>query len=164
MVDDDRAPVTQAHLFAAIAPGDQVDRGGGVMDDVDARRRAGQKRPVEPVEVLAHQAARQEVVALDRLTPRVDRAPVTHPPVASCDGPVVQTNAVAWLVGLGFERVQRELPAGVVEDEVVGLGDVVDAGAGGSRLDHVHRDVKARPKLFARGRDHTLKGADAPWS
>ena len=70
------------------------------------RRRAGKERPVEPLEVLAHQAARQEVVGLDRLTRWVDRAPFAHPPVASCDSPVVQANGVARLIGLGLERVQ----------------------------------------------------------
>ena len=164
MVGDDRAPVGQADLFAAIASGHQVDRGGGVMDDVDAWWRAGEKRPVEPLEVLAHQTAGQEVVRLDRLTRRVDRAPVAHPPVASPDGPVEQSNPVARLVRLGFERVQGELPAGVVEEEVVRLGYVIDAGAGSSRLDHVNGDINAGPQLLARGRDHALKSADAPWS
>ena len=39
MIDDDRPTVGEPHLFGAVASGDQVDRGGGVVDDVDARRR-----------------------------------------------------------------------------------------------------------------------------
>ena len=162
MVHYDGSAVAQAHLFAAVAPGDQVDRGRGVMDDVNAGWRLGEKRTVEPLEVLAHQAAGQEMMGLNRLTRRVDRAPVADPAVALCNGPVVQATCVARLLGLGFERVQGELPAGVVEEEVVGLLDVVNARAGGSGLDHVHCDVKARPKLVASGRDHTLESADAP--
>ena len=104
-VGDDRCPIGQADLFAAIVSGDHVDCSGGVVDDVDALWRALEKRPVEPPEVLAHQPAGQEVVRLDRLTPRVDRAPVAHPPVACFDRPVVQTNPVARLVGLGLERI-----------------------------------------------------------
>ena len=103
-------------------------------------------------------------MALDRLTRRVLHAPVADPAVALGDRPVVQTDAVAGLIVLGFERVQRELPAGVVEDEVVGLAYVVDAGTRGSGLDHVHGDVNARPELLACGADHSLKGADAPRS
>ena len=164
MVDDDCPAVGQTDLFAAVTPGEQVDRGGRVMDDVQAGWRTGEKRPVEPLEVLAHQAARQEVMWLDRLTRRVDHAPVAHPPVAARDGPVVQANRVARLVGLGLERVQRELPASVVEKQVVRLVYVVDAGAGGSRLDHVHGDVLAGREVLAGGRDHALKRADAPWS
>ena len=134
------------------------------MDDVDAAWRAGDQRPVEPLEVLAHQAARKEMVGLDRLTCRVDHAPVAHPPVASRDGPVVQTHPVTRLVVLGLERIQRELPAGVVEKEVVGLGYVVDARPRGSGLDDVNGDVNAWPKLLACGRDHALERAHAPWS
>ena len=48
-----------------------------------ARRRASQKRAVEPLEVLAHQPARQEVVGLDRLARRIDHAPIADPAVAS---------------------------------------------------------------------------------
>ena len=103
------------------------------------------------------------MMRLDRLTCRIDHAAVVHPAVASLDGPVIQPDPVVRLVGLGLERVQRELPAGVVEKEVVGLGYVVDARAGSSRLNHVHGDVDPRSKLLARGRDHALKSADAPW-
>ena len=122
-----------------------------------------EKRPVEPLEVLAHQAAGKEMMRLDRLTRRVDHAPVTHPVVAALDGPAIQSNPVVRLVGLGLERVQRELPAGVVEKEVVGLGYVVDARSGSSRLNHVNGDVDSRLKLLACGRDHALKSADTPW-
>ena len=54
VVDDNRRPVGQAHLFAPIAPADQIDRGRGVMDDVDPLWCAGDQRAVEPLEVLAH--------------------------------------------------------------------------------------------------------------
>ena len=100
-----------------------------------------EKRPVEPLEVLAHQAAGEEMMRLDRLTRRVDHAAIAYPAVASLDGPVIQSNPVVRLVGLGLERVQRELPARVVEKQVVGLGYVVDARAGSSRLNHVNGDV-----------------------
>ena len=108
MVDDDCSSVGQVDLFAAIAPRDQVDRGGGVMDDVDARRCAGGQRAVEPLEVLAHQAARQEVMALDRLTRRILHAPVADPAVALGDRPVVQTDAVAGLVVLAASNGYSE--------------------------------------------------------
>ena len=119
---------------------------------------------IEPPEVLAHQAAGKKVVGLDRPTRRVDHAAVAHPAVASLDGPSVQANSVERLIGLGLEWVQGELPARVVEKQVVRLGHVVDAGARGSWLDHVNGDVNARPKLLACCGDHALKSADAPWS
>ena len=164
MVDDDRSSIGQVHLFAVVASCDHIDGGGGVMDDVYASWRAGDKRAVEPLEILAHQPARKEVVGLDRTTAWVDHAPVAHPSVPTLDRPVIQAQSVARLVGLGLERVQRELPAWVVEEEVVGLRDVVHAGARRSGLDDVHGDVNAWPKLLARGGDHALEGADAPWS
>ena len=162
VVDDDRPSVGQPHLLRAVAPGDQIDRRRRVVDDMDARWGAGDKRPVEPLEVLAHQAAGKEVVGLDRLPHPVDHATVAHPAVASLDGPLVQSNSVVRLVGLGLERVQGELPAGVVEEEVVGLGYVVDAGARGSRLDHVNGDIDGRRKLLTCCGDNALKSADAP--
>ena len=146
MVDDDRSAVGQSYLFAPIAPGDDVDGRRLVMDDVDVWRRAGDEAPVEPLEVLAHQAPRQEVVGLDRLARGIDLAAIPNPAVAPCDRPVVETDPVARLVVLGLERIQRELAAGVVEQQVVGLGHVVDARAGRSGLDHVHFDVNAAAK------------------
>jgi hypothetical protein len=116
------------------------------------------------LEVLAHETAWEEVVALDRLATRVDHTPVAYPPVALPDGPVVQTNRVARLVGLGLERVHRDLSASVVLEEVVRLGDVIHAGAGRSGLDDVDGYVNAGPKFLARGGDHTLKSAEPPWS
>jgi hypothetical protein len=116
------------------------------------------------LEVLAHETAWEEMVALDLLTARVDHTAVAYPPVALSDGPVVQTNPVARLVGLGLERVHRDLSASVVLEEVVRLGNVIHAGAGRSGLDNVHGYVNAGPKLLARGGDHTLKSAQAPWS
>src|ERR1051326_2479458 len=101
---------------------------------------------------------------LDRLTGWLDRAPIPDPPIAARDGPVVETYPVARLFILSLEGVQRELPAGVVEKEIVGLCYVVDPRTGGSGLNHVHGDVNSRPKLLARGRDHALKSADAPRS
>ena len=83
------------------------------------------------------------MVGLDRLTRRVYRAPVTYPAVALYDGPLVQTDPVGRLVELTFERVERELPTGVIEKEVIGLSYVVDAGARGPGLDHVHSNVEA---------------------
>ncbi|HYB24680.1 MAG TPA: hypothetical protein VED41_12835 [Solirubrobacteraceae bacterium] len=163
MIGDDRPPVGEADLFGAIASGDEVDSRGGVMNDVNARWRADDERPVEPLEVFAHQTARQEVVSLDRLSRGVLDAAVAHPAVALRDGPVVQTNAVARLVVLGLERIQGELPAWIVEEKVVGLCHVVHARAWSSRLNHVHSDVDARLALLARRRDHALKSADAPW-
>ena len=82
VVDDDRSPVGQPHLLAAVAPGDDVDRRRWVMNDVHARRRAVDERPVEPPEVLAHQAARQEMVPLDRLARR-DRSHSARPPTGT---------------------------------------------------------------------------------
>ena len=86
------------------------------MDDVQTRRRAGEKRTIEPLEVLAHQAARQEVTGLDRVTRRIDRTLLADPPVAPRSYPVVQTDSVAGLIGLRLERIQRELPAGIIEE------------------------------------------------
>jgi hypothetical protein len=103
-------------------------------------------------------------MGFDWPTPRVDHAPVAYPAVASRNGPVIKPDSVARLVGLGLERVQRELPAGVVEKEVVGLRHVVDARARGARLNDVQGDVDARTQFLARSRDYTLKGADPPWA
>lgn len=54
MVDDHGFAVGQAHHFAPVTPGNQVDRRRGVMDDVDARRGPSEQGAVEPLEVLAH--------------------------------------------------------------------------------------------------------------
>src|SRR6185437_10227734 len=107
---------------------------------------------------------RQEVVRLDRLTRGILHAAVAHPTVALADGPVVQPDAVARLVVLDLERVERELSARVVEKQVVGLAGVVNARSRRSGFDHVHGNVDARSELLARGRDHALQGADAPGS
>ena len=135
-----------------------------MMHDVHARRRASQKRAIEPLEVLAHQPARQEVVGLDRLARRIDHAPIADPAVARRDGPVIEADPVTGLVTLRLERVQGQLPAGVVQKEVVGLRDVVNARARRSRLDHVDRDVNAGWQLLARRCDHALERAGPPWS
>ena len=164
MVDDNRSTVGQVHLLGAVAASDEIDRRRGVVNNVDPRRRAGHQRPVEPLEVLAHQAPRKEVVALDRLTRRVDHAPVVDPVIAASDRPLVQTNCVRRLVLLDLERIQGQLAAGIVEQQVVGLFHVVDARAGGSRLDDVHGDVNPGPMLLSCSRDDALQGADTPWS
>jgi hypothetical protein len=41
VVDDNRSSVGQVHLFGAVVAGDEINRGGGAMNDVDTRRRAG---------------------------------------------------------------------------------------------------------------------------
>ena len=103
-------------------------------------------------------------MGFDRGSGPIDHAPVADPPVAARDRPVVEPDSVARLVGLGGERIERELPARVVEQQVVGLVDVVDAGARGPRLDHVHGDVSSRPELLTSSGDHALQRADAPRS
>ena len=134
------------------------------MHDVHARWRAGQQGSIEPLEVLAHQSARQEMVGLDRLARWIDHALVADPPIAPRHGPVVQPDAIAGLIILRLERVQGELPAGIVEQEIVGLRYVVYARAWRSRLDHVDGHVDAGRQVLARDCDHALEGADAPWS
>ena len=142
MVDDYGVAVRQAHRFASVEPSDEVDGRSRVMSDLDVRRGAGDQRAVEPLEVLAHQAPRQEVMGLDRLAGRIDLAAVADPPVAPLEHPVVQPDAVARLVVLGVERIQRQLATGVVEQQVVWLRHVVDARAGRPGLDHVHFDLE----------------------
>jgi hypothetical protein len=127
VVNDDPGAVGQPYLLAPVAPGHEIDRRGPMVNDVHIRRGAVQERVVEPLEVLAHQAARQEVMGLDRIARRIDRTPVADPPVAPLDHPVVQAEPVRGLIRLGLEGIQRELPAGVVEEQVVRLSCVVDA-------------------------------------
>ena len=52
---------------------------------------------------------------LDRLAGRIYRTPVADPTVAASDYPVVRPDPVARLMRLRLERVEGELPAGVVE-------------------------------------------------
>lgn len=122
------------------------------------------KGAIEPLEVFAHQSARQEVVGLDGLTSGVDHTAVADPAVAPPDGPVVQPDPIGRLVRLRLERVQRELPAGIVEEEVVRLRDVVDARARSSRLNDVDRHVNAGSQVLARECNYTFERAHSPWS
>ena len=116
VVHNDRVGVGQAHLLTSVAPADRIDGRRLMMHDVHIWRRAGQKRAIEPPEVLAHQTARQEVMGLDRLARRIYRTLVPDPPVARRCCPVVQAEPVAGLMRLRLKRVQGELPTGVVEE------------------------------------------------
>ena len=129
---------------------------------LDVRRGSGDERTVEPLEVLAHQAAGQEMMRLDRLAGGIHLTAIAYPPVSAVAHPVVESDPVARLVALGRERIQRELATGGVEQQVVGLGHVVDPRAGRPGLDHMHFDLEPRAQALAGGRDDPLQGAGSP--
>src|SRR6185437_2400079 len=67
----------------------------------------------------------------------------------------------SWPVHLVGERIQRELPARVIEEQIVRLTDVVDARARHTGLDHMNLELYARA-LLSRGGHDPLQRADAP--
>ncbi len=145
MVDQQHAAVGQVHLLVPFDQRDQVDGARRMMDNADRRRGRGHECPVEPVQVLAHQAPGQVVAGLDPPSGRVQGAEVADPPVALGVSPVVEADAIARQVGLIGEGVQGDRGAGAVEQQIIGLGRVVDPGARGSGLDHVNLDLESGP-------------------
>src|SRR5262249_27475581 len=91
----------------------------------------------------------------------IDDALFPYPPIAALDGPRVQPHAVARRFRVR-ERVQRELRAGIVQKQVVGLVERVHTGARSARINGV--DLEVRPGAIAatRGRDEPLEGTQAP--
>ena len=146
MVDNHRLTVSQEHFLAAVEPADEVNGRGRVMEDLNGRWRSGQQRPVEPLEVFAHDAPGQEVMGFNRFTGAIDDATVAHPPVPLRYRPVEQADRVAGLIILTGEWIKAELATRSVEQQVVGLSDVVDAGAGRPGLDHMDLGLQGQTK------------------
>ena len=84
------------------------------------------------------------------------------PPVPLRHRPVEQADRVAGLIILTGEWIKAELATRSVEQQIVGLSDVVDAGAGRPGLDHMHLDLEARRKTATSRGDNPLERADAP--
>ncbi len=145
MVRPDAAAVGQHDLLTAPGARHDVDGRGAVVDDVQGRRRGGDERLVEPLEVLGHDPARQEVVRGD-LPPVTDAAGIPVPAVSEVMRPFVETEAVAGpgMVPLVRIGVHRQLPARVVHEQVVGLGDSVHPGTRRRRLHDMDADLRAR--------------------
>jgi hypothetical protein len=137
VIHADRRVVVEQHRLSTADLGRYVGGGGVVAHDLQIGRCVGQQRVVEPGQVLAHQAARQVVGGEDLHARGVNPALVAQPAIALGDRPLVETYGVrAVLVGVRG-RVERQLSAGIVEYEVVGLLRGVNAAAQLSRLNHV---------------------------
>src|SRR5579863_1595351 len=99
---------------------------------------------------------------VDGTSGRIDSAGVPDPPVAASGRPFIKPDAVARLVALRRERVKGQLPAGVVQQQVVGLRHVIDARTRSPRLDHVHCDSQIRRHTLTGGTDNAFERAESP--
>lgn len=162
VVDDHDATVREPQLFGPVRSRHQINRWSAVMDDLERRRSCIDQSSVEPLQVLAHEPAGEEMVWLDRLSRGVYRAAIAHPPVPLRDDPVIQADPIGRMAGLVSKGIQRELAAGVVEQQVVGLRDVVDARSGGRRLDHADLHLEPGPESLPCRRDEPLERARTP--
>ena len=144
MVDGEARAVVEHHRLATADLGRDVDGGGVVADDLEVRGGVGHQGVVEPGQVLAHETAGKVVGGPDRLALGADPALVPHPAEAPHDRPFVEADGVGRVLFAVRGRVEGQLPAGVVEDQVVGLAGRVDAAAQLAGLDQVHPDGGAR--------------------
>src|ERR1035437_5037840 len=162
MVNAHRLPRDQPHLLGAIALVDDVYGRASVMDDLDVSRRVPDQFAIEPLQVLAHDPPRNEVV-LGYLRPAsIDAAGVPFPSIAPADQPLVEAHPVAVIGGVVTPGIQGNLAAGGVHDQIVGLIDRVDPGPGSRGLDHVDPDRPAARFPLAGGPDDPLQHAESP--
>ena len=160
VVDDELLAVLEGHPLAPVIGGGEVYGGRRVVLDGEVGRGFGAQDLVEPLQVLPHDPPGEEVVRADRRAHGRDPALHPLPAVALVLHPLVEPPPELGVVqGLG-EGVHGMLPAGSVEDQVVGLVERVHAPAGAPGLDDMHHDVGVgRPP----GRvDKPLQGAQAP--
>ena len=95
MIDVEVVPVRQQDALALVGPAHDVHRFGVVVDDLHLRGRRRDERRVEPLQVLAHEPARDVVVAGYLAPGGADPACVAHPAVAGGGDPLVQADGVA---------------------------------------------------------------------
>ena len=117
VVEDDRLPLARRV---------DVDGRGVVTDHLQIGRCMGHESLVEPDQVLTHEPPGQIVGGEDRSL-RVDPAFVTAPPVALSGRPIRRARRRREVLGPIGRGIERQLPAGIVEDQVVGLAHGVDA-------------------------------------
>ncbi len=159
MVDLDFVTVSQQDPLAPVHARDDVDRLDTVVDDLDLGGGGAYERLVEPLQVLAHQPTREVVVRRDLAPGRADHAVVADPAVTGGADPLVEPDGIGGRRSRVLPRIQGDLAARRVEDEVVGLVDGVHTRAGGARLDDV--DPDGLP-LRARTGDDALEEAKPP--
>ena len=141
-------PVVQHHRLAAAAGRHDVDGAGVVPHHFEIGGGVGQQRLVEPGQVLAHQPAGQVVGRLDGGSGPTDGAEMTRPGVPLLDRPLVEPQPIGRDGAPLGGCVQRELAAGIVEHQVVGLALGVDATAQPAGLDHMDADARrGAPRL-----------------
>ena len=159
VVDVEAVPVRQLDALAPVALRLDVDCFDTVVDDLHLGRRRLDEGGVEPLQVLAHDPSREVVVGRDLAPGRVDPAGVAHPAVADRGHPLVEADRVRRRRPVVLPRVQRDLTAGRVEDQEVGLVDGIDPRAGRIGLDDVHAHRTPSGSRF--GHD-ALEHAHAP--
>ena len=135
MVDVEVFPVRQHDALAFVPPADDVRRFGVVVDDLQLCGRRRDERRVEPLQVLAHEPARDVVVAGYPATGAVDPAGVAHPAVPGCGDPLVQADGVLGRRAFVLPGIERNLPARSVEYQIVGLVYCIDTRARCAGLD-----------------------------
>ena len=158
-IDVEVLPLGEDDALAPASLGHDVDRLGAMPDDLHLRGRRSDERRVEPLQVLAHEPAREVVVRGDLAPERADLAGVADPPVAGRRDPFVQAGGVLGRWSFVLPGIERHLTARGVEDQVVRLVHRVDARTGRVRLDDVDPH---RTPLRARAGDHALEEAQAP--
>ena len=158
VVHTERRAVVQHHGLPTGHRGD-VDGGGVVPLHLHVGGGVGHQGLVEPHQVLPHQPTGQVVGGLDRPALGADATLVPDPPVATLDRPLEEPECIGQLFWSLRRGIQRQLPAGVIEDEIVRLTLGIDPSTEGAGLDHMHSDRGFHPA----GTSHRpLQHTDSP--
>src|ERR1035437_2619404 len=100
MVNAHCLPRDQPHLLGAIALADDVHGRASVMDDLDVSRRVPDQFAIEPLQVLAHDPPRNEVV-LGYLRPAsIDAAGVPFPSISPAEPALAEDHLPARVGGV----------------------------------------------------------------
>ncbi len=138
MVDRDLGAVVEQYGLAAPKCRRDVGDGGEVTHDLKIRRGVSDQGLVEPRQVLAHEPARKIVSRQNRLAARADLVLVADATISLLERPLVEAHGVGGVFILVGGCVQGELPARIVQDQIVGLCGGVDPAAELARFDDVH--------------------------
>ena len=130
VIDLEALPVRHHDSLAPVPLAHDVDRFGVAVDDLQLRGCRRDQGRIEPLQVLAHEPARDVVVAGYLAPGATDLAGVAHPAVAGARNPLVQAHGVRGRWTRVLPRIERDLPTRSVEDQIVGLVHCIDTRAG----------------------------------